>query len=126
LFSIANNLYSRIIESQYNISELDNILRQAKRTIPLKSNVEEVSTIVEPQNSMSKSQIAIFTICVIWICTHVFMWAYKGMLYNATSYFFPFQTLNLKKYDYTEFLVYSVAFPAVVFVVGKLILYLRK
>lgn len=126
LFSAANNLYGRILESKNNISELDSILHQAEGTISLKSDEEETPSPVAPKEPISKSKIAIFSIWGIWTCTHVFMWVYKGMSYNAKSYFFPFQTLNLKKYDYTEFIVYGIAIPAILFGIGKIVSYIRK
>ena len=126
LFSAANNLYERILESKNNISELERILQQAEGIIMLKSNEVEIPVIVEPKEPISRSKIVLFLVWTLWTGAHIFMWAYKGILYNATTYFFPFQTTNLKKYDYTEFLVYGVAFPAVIFGLSKIISYLKN
>ena len=49
------------------------------------------------------------------------MWIYKGVMYNATSYFFPFQTLNIRKYDFTEFFIYGILVPSIVVGVARLI-----
>ena len=126
LFSAANNLYGRVLESKNNISELESILQQAEGVILLKSTEVEIPVVVEIKEPISKSKIVMLLVWALWTGAHVFMWAYKGILYNATTYFFPFQTTNLKKYDYTEFLVYGVAVPAVMFGLGKIISYLRK
>lgn len=126
LFSAANNLYGRVLESKNNISELESVLKQAEGIILLKSNEVEIPVVVEPKEPISKSKIVVLLVWAMWTGAHIFMWAYKGILYNATTYFFPFQTTNLKKYDYTEFLVYGVAVPAVMFGLGKIISYLRK
>lgn len=126
LFSAVNNLYGRVLESKNNISGLESILKQAEGIILLKSNEVEIPVVVEPKEPISKSKIVVLLVWAMWTGAHIFMWAYKGILYNATTYFFPFQTTNLKKYDYTEFLVYGVAVPAVMFGLGKIISYLRK
>lgn len=126
LFSAANNLYGRVLESKNNISELESILLQAEGIISLKSNEVKIPVVVEPKEPISKFKVAMLLVWGLWTGAHIFMWAYKGILYNATTYFFPFQTTNLKKYDYTEFLIYGVAVPAVIFVFGKIISYLRK
>ena len=126
LFSAVNNLYGRVLESKNNISELESILKQAEGIILLKSTEVEIPVVVEPKEPISKSKIVVLLVWAMWTGAHIFMWAYKGILYNATTYFFPFQTTNLKKYDYTEFLVYGVAVPAVMFGLGKIISYLRK
>ena len=86
----------------------------------------EIPAVVEPKEPISKFKVAMLLVWGLWTGAHIFMWAYKGILYNATTYFFPFQTTNPKKYDYTEFLVYGVAVPAVMFGLGKIISYLRK
>lgn len=125
LFTSANNLYSRILESKNSMSELEKILEQARGVIPLSSKEEEPA-ITETREPMSKSKIAILFIWGTWTFIHCIMWICKGVMYNATSYFFPFQTLNLKKYDFTEFFIYGIVIPSIVAVVYKLIKDFKK
>lgn len=125
LFTSVNNIYSRILESKNNMMELEKILEQAEGVIPLSRN-EEVPAITEAKEPISKSKIAVLLICGTWACVHCIMWIYKGVMYNATSYFFPFQTLNLAKYDFTEFIIYGIIVPSIVLGVGMLITNFKK
>lgn len=111
-FKIANDFYGRILQAKNNIDTLEDILIEA-RSIGL-----EIPSEIIPENTESKKLpqktkklICIFT---LWEGSTVFMLAYKGILYNAKDYFFPFQTCNLAKYDYTEFLFYGIIVPILV------------
>lgn len=125
LFTSANNLYSRILASKNNMMELEKIREQAEVVIPLISK-EDIPAIIETKEPISKSKISILLILGTWTCIHGVMWIYKGVMYNATSYFFPFQTLNIRKYDFTEFFIYGILVPSIVVGVARLIKGFKK
>lgn len=110
-FENANNLYSQILECKDDIEKLEYLLLKAQKTI-----------VLHPK----KSNWYGLVILILWESLQVFLWAYKGVLYNATDYFYPINTFNLMKYDYTEFLIYGIVLPITIFCSYKLIKIIKK
>lgn len=111
-FKMANDFYGRILQAKNNIDALEDILMEA-RSLGLGIPLEIIPENTDPKKLPLKTKILI-CIIALWEGAAVFMLAYKGVLYNAKDYFFPFQTCNIAKYDYTEFLFYGIIVPVLV------------
>lgn len=108
-FQLANNLYQRIINSEMDYEVLEEILDDAHIS---KLGIQEVKVpiVKEP---ISKKLIWSLTVIGLWEVFQITLWGVKGSLYNSTQYFYPFQTTNSAKYDYTEFFVYGITLPTI-------------
>lgn len=97
-FRIANNLYCRVLSSKENYEEQIALFEEARTSIKLR------------ESSHNKFARNLNYILFVMICEFINMTllVYNGVLYNATSYFYPIQTKDIAKYDYTEFIVYGV------------------
>lgn len=111
-FQLANNLYERIVNSGMDYEVLEGILEDA--------HASKLGIIEEPI-PMAKKTITTLTLLGIWEIILITLWGAKGCLYNATSYFFPFQTTNIAKFDFSEFCVYGIVLPIVTFGIFKVL-----
>lgn len=123
-FKVANDLYKKVLDSKDDIERLELLLDEAKNSIKLDS--QEAATIKTNQQSFRKFNIIIWVLLAVWIGINIVLWASNGVLYNATEYFFPFQTSNLAKFDYTEFFVYGIGCPLGIFLIYKFFSFVYK
>lgn len=109
-FQTANNLYERVLNSNKNYEELEAILEDARG---------ENLGILETEIPVVKKIMSRFTIAWlvfgVWEILHLTLYITKGTLYNSSNYFFPFQTTNVAKYDSSEFFIYGIIFPLVIY-----------
>lgn len=80
-----------------------------------KEKVIEIPTIKTNLSDNQKKWIGVY---VAWALLN-FIFIYIKGNYNSGFYFFPFQSWDLSSYDFSEFLVYAILLPWIIFLIYK-------
>jgi hypothetical protein len=78
---------------------------------------------------------ALVYVYIIWLATNLTAWAYAmgnphisygiGEIFEGhkdTTAFYPFESYDIGNYDFSEFIVYTIAVPLFLFAIAKLVL----